>query len=179
MIKTPRLLLRHWQDTDIEPWVAMNLDPRVMEFFSSTYTRDIAVARAQERRRELDEAGHGWWVVEAPGVTPFAGIVTLNEVPFAAHFTPAWEIGWRFAPAYWHRGYATESARGVVDFAFNTLGLKEVVAMTAVSNVRSERVMQRIGMVRDPAEDFDHPRVEKGHPLERHVLYRIAAPNGA
>jgi RimJ/RimL family protein N-acetyltransferase len=175
-IKTPRLLLRHWEDADIEPWVAMNLDPRVTEFFAWSFSREIAVERAEQRRRELDQPGHGWWVVEAPGVTSFAGIVTLNEVAMEAHFTPAWEIGWRFARQFWHRGYATESARGVIDFAFNTLGLKEVVALTAVTNVRSQRVMQRLGMTCDRADDFDHPKVDKGHPLERHVLYRISAP---
>jgi RimJ/RimL family protein N-acetyltransferase len=173
MIKTPRLLLRHWQDTDIEPWVAMNLDPRVTEFFATAYTRELALARAEECRRELDERGHGWWVVEVPGVTPFAGVICLREVPFEAHFTPANEIGWRFAPEYWHRGYATEGARGALDFAFNTLGWEEVVAMTTMLNVPSQRVMERLGMTRDSADDFDHPKVEKDHTLERHVLYKI------
>jgi ribosomal-protein-alanine N-acetyltransferase len=173
MIKTPRLLLRHWQDSDIEPWVAMNLDPRVTEFFAKTYTREGAIEAAERCRRQLDQQGYGWWIVEVPDVTPFAGVVCLQKVPFEAHFTPAYEIGWRFAPEYWHRGYATEGARGALDFAFNTLGWKEVVALTALLNVPSQRVMQRLGMSRDPSDDFDHPKVEKGHPLERHVLYRI------
>jgi RimJ/RimL family protein N-acetyltransferase len=173
MIKTPRLLLRHWQDSDIEAWVAMNLDPRVTEFFAITYTREDAIDAAERCRRHLDQQGYGWWIVEVPGVTPFAGVVCLQKVPFEAHFTPAYEIGWRLAPEYWHRGYATEGARGALDFAFKTLHWKEVVGMTAAANMPSQRVMQRIGMRHDPADDFDHPRVDKGHPLERHVLYRI------
>jgi 3-dehydroquinate dehydratase/shikimate dehydrogenase len=172
-IETPRLLLRHWRDSDIEPWVAMNLDPRVTEFFSSTYTREIAEAGAVLGRRDLDERGYGWWVVEVRGGTPFAGVVCLREVPFEAHFTPALEVGWRFAPEHWGKGYATEGARGALEYAFETLGWDEVVAMTAVQNVRSRRVMQRLGMTRDPNDDFDHPKVPEGHPLQRHVLYRL------
>jgi ribosomal-protein-alanine N-acetyltransferase len=172
-IETPRLLLRHWRDADIEPWVAMNLDPRVNEFLFSTYPREFAESRAALRRRELDELGYGWWVVEVRGGTPFAGVVCLREVPFEAHFAPAREVGWFFAPEHWGNGYATEGARGALEHAFAALGWDEVVAMTAVQNVRSERVMQRLGMTRDPKDDFDHPKVEAGHPLRRHVLYRI------
>jgi RimJ/RimL family protein N-acetyltransferase len=172
-IETPRLLLRHWKDSDIEPWVAMNADPRVTEFFSSTYTRAISEAAAMLRRRELDDLGYGWWVVEVRGGAPFAGVVVLGEVPFEAHFTPAREVGWRFAPEHWGNGYATEGARGALDHAFAALGWHEVVAMTAVQNLRSQRVMRRLGMTRDPADDFEHPKVEEGHPLRRHVLYRI------
>jgi RimJ/RimL family protein N-acetyltransferase len=172
-IETPRLLLRHWKDSDIEPWVAMNADPRVTEFFSSTYTRAISEAAAMLRRRELDDLGYGWWVVEVRGGAPFAGVVVLGDVPFEAHFTPAREVGWRFAPEHWGNGYATEGARGALDHAFAALGWHEVVAMTAVQNLRSQRVMRRLGMTRDPADDFEHPKVEEGHPLRRHVLYRI------
>jgi RimJ/RimL family protein N-acetyltransferase len=175
-IKTPRLLLRHWQDTDIEPWVAMNLDPRVMEFFPRPLPRDLALTQAETMRRKLDDLGYGWWVVEVPGVTPFAGVIALQEVPFEAHFTPAYEIGWRFAPEFWHRGFATEGARGALDYGFTTLGLNEIVALTAAINLPSRRVMERLGMTHDPAEDFDHPRVEKGNRVERHVVYRITAP---
>lgn len=151
----------------------MNLDPRVTEFFASTYTREGLIEWAERCRREVDELGYGWWVVEAVGVAPFVGNICLREVPFEAHFTPAWEVGWRLAPEFWHRGYATEGARGAIAFGFNTLGLKEIVAMTAVMNLPSQRVMERAGLMRDPVDDFDHPRVDKGHPLERHVLYRI------
>jgi ribosomal-protein-alanine N-acetyltransferase len=176
-IETPRLILRHWRDADIEPWVAMNLDPRVTEFFTSQYTRALVESAAALRRRELDERGYGWWVVEVRGGAPFVGVVCLREVPFEAHFTPAHEVGWRFAPEHWGNGYATEGARGALEHAFGALGWDEVVAMTAVQNVRSQRVMQRLGMTRDPNDDFDPPTVEEGHPLRRHVLYRIRRPD--
>ena len=148
---------------------------RVTEFFSTTYTRDFALSTAAARRRELDELGYGWWVVEVREVAAFAGVICLREVPFEAHFTPAREIGWRLAPAYWGNGYATEGARAALTFGFDDLKWDEIVAMTAVPNVRSRRVMQRLGMTRDPKDDFEHPKVEEGHPLRRHVLYRIRA----
>jgi RimJ/RimL family protein N-acetyltransferase len=171
-IESCRLVLRGWRDSDVEPWVAMNADPRVTEFFGRTYTREFSESRAALRRRELEERGYGWWVAEVRGGPSFAGVICLCEVPFEAPFTPAREIGWRFSPEVWGRGYATEGARAALGFAFGQLGWDEVVAFTAVRNARSRAVMERIGMRRDPQEDFDHPLIEEGNPLRRHVLYR-------
>jgi ribosomal-protein-alanine N-acetyltransferase len=103
----------------------------------------------------------------------FIGFVGLNEIHFQAHFTPAVEVGWRLAREHWGRGYATEAARAAVEFGFNELELPEIVAMTALKNAPSRRVMERLGMTTDPADDFDHPRVPPG-PLRRHALYRLA-----
>lgn len=175
-IETARLLLRPWRDSDVEPWVQMNADPRVAEFFPRIYTRELSESTAQRLRADLDSRGYGWWVVEVRDGAAFAGVVALQEVPFPSHFTPAREIGWRFVPERWGHGYATEAARAALGFAFNRLGWKEVVALTAVSNIRSQRVMERLGMTRDAGGDFDHPRIEEGHPLRHHVLYRIVAP---
>jgi ribosomal-protein-alanine N-acetyltransferase len=116
------------------------------------------------------------WAVEIPGVSPFAGFVGLAHANFEAHFTPCVEIGWRLAVPYWHNGYATEAARASLAHGFDVLKLFEIVALTATQNVSSRRVMERIGMTRDPADDFDHPSIDKGHPLSRCVLYRISAP---
>ncbi|MGC9992393.1 MAG: GNAT family N-acetyltransferase [Candidatus Cybelea sp.] len=167
------MLLRRWRDSDIEPWVAMNADPRVTEFFPSASTRERSESMAEHFRRELESSGYGWWVVEVRGGAPFAGVVCLQDVPFQAPFTPTREIGWRFLPEMWGHGYATEGARSALEHAFGVLGWDEVVAMTAVKNVRSQRVMQRLGMTRDPNDDFDHPKAGEGHPLRRHVLYRL------
>jgi RimJ/RimL family protein N-acetyltransferase len=175
------LILRDWRDDDIDAWVRMNAHPRVMEFFPQRHPRErseanavaIGFATVQRLRRELSENGYGWWAVEIRGGASFAGVIVLQAVPFAAPFTPANEIGWRFAFEHWGRGYATEGARAALQFAFNELGWREVVALTAVSNLRSQRVMQRLGMTHDPLDDFDHPKIEPGHPLHRHVLYRI------
>lgn len=178
-IETARLLLRAWRDSDVEPWVQMNADPRVTEFFHRISTRELSESMAHGLRADLERRGYGWWVVEVRERTAFAGVVALQEVPFQAHFTPAREIGWRFAPECWGRGYATEAARAALGFAFNRLGWNEVVAMTAVRNIRSQRVMERLGMTGVAGGDFDHPRIEEGHLLRRHVLYRIAAPEAA
>ncbi|HVS44993.1 MAG TPA: GNAT family N-acetyltransferase, partial [Candidatus Dormibacteraeota bacterium] len=105
----------------------------------------------------------------------FIGFVGLQRVPFEAHFTPAVEVGWRLDPAHWGHGYATEAALACLDLGFGPLGLEEIVSMTTPGNARSWRVMERIGMHRDPADDFDHPRIAEGHPIRRHVVYRLRA----
>ena len=175
-IFTPRLQLRTWRDSDVEPWVAMGADERVMEFFPGTYDRPKALSIAALIRAGLDTNGYGWWVLEPKDGPPFGGVIALQAVPFEAPFTPAIEIGWRLPYELWGKGFATEGAQAALDFAFEKLGVHEVVAMTSALNLRSQRVMERLGMVRDPADDFDHPKVAAGNRLQRHVLYRIKRP---
>lgn len=145
-----------------------------MEFFLRTYDRDESVASAQLIQVELEHDGYGWFVAEVKDRFPFAGVIALQDIPFQAKFTPAYEIGWRFLPEAWGYGYATEGARAALDLAFNRLGWREVVAMTAKINLRSQRVMERLGMTYDPTADFEHPKIPEGHRLRPHVLYRIA-----
>ncbi len=176
VLETARLCLRPWVDADVDGWAALNADPRVMEFFPATYDRARSEASAAAMREHLERNGYGWWAVEVIGGVSFAGVIALQDVPFEARFTPALEVGWRFAYEHWGHGYATEAARAALEFAFDVLQRDEVVAMTALSNVRSQRVMQRLGMHHDPRDDFDHPNIEPGHPLRRHVLYRLRRP---
>lgn len=178
-IETPRLRLRHWCDADIEPFVAMNADPVVMEHFPSVMTRGQTAASVGRIRAHIAEHGFGLWAVAIPGVTRFAGFVGLAHVRFDAPFTPAVEIGWRLATPFWGYGYATEGARAALAYAFETLALDEIVSFTVPANARSQRVMQRIGMRRDPADDFDHPLLPDGHRVRRHVLYRARRPDRA
>lgn len=166
------MLLRGWTDADVESWVEMNADPRVMEFFPSTIGRERSVADATAMRANLERNGYGWFVAEVKGEIPFAGVIALQPVPYETPFTPAREIGWRFVVDAWGRGYATEGASAARDYAFESLGWDEIVAMTAAINMRSRRLMERIGMTHDAADDFDHPRLDAGHRLSRHVLYR-------
>lgn len=179
VLETPRLILRGWRDTDVEAWAAMCADPRVMEYFPSTRDRAWAEATAHLFRTELERNGYGWWPIEVKGGTPFAGVIILQEIPFEAHFTPAMEVGWWLAYDSWGHGYATEGARAALGFAFRELHRTEVVAITTPVNVRSRRVMQRLGMTRDPKDDFENPRIAEGHPLRTHVLYRLKAPPAA
>ncbi len=175
-LATPRLILRKWREEDLEPFAAMGADPRVMEFFPNRLTRAESDAMAGRIQQHFDERGFGLWAVEIPHVTPFAGFVGLNTPRFEAHFTPCVEIGWRLAAAYWGQGYATEGAVKALEVAFGPLNQSEVVAMTSTVNLRSRRVMDRLGMTYDPQDDFDHPLLAEGHPLRRHVLYRIQRP---
>lgn len=174
-LHTDRLLLRRWLPADRGPFAAMNADRTVMEYFPDRLSRaesDAAVTRIESH---FAQHGFGLWAVEITNVVPFAGFIGLAVPRFEAHFTPCIEIGWRLAAAHWGRGYATEGARAALAFAFDVLGREEVVSFTVPGNMRSRRVMERIGMTHDPADDFDHPFLPAGHPLRRHVLYRTAA----
>jgi RimJ/RimL family protein N-acetyltransferase len=132
---------------------------------------DAFVARAEAH---FEERGFGLWAVEVRDGGTFAGFVGLSTPRFDAHFQPSVEIGWRLGPEHWGRGYATEGARAALAFGFEVLRLEGIVSFTVPANVRSRRVMEKIGMTYDPADDFDHPLLAEGHPLRRHVLYRIA-----
>jgi len=172
-LETPRLILRQWRDADIDPWAEMNADPRVMEFFPALYDRARAEETAASMRGEIERDGYGFWAVEIKASGAFAGMIGLNEITYDIPVHPKCEVGWRLAFDAWGHGYATEGARAALQFAFDTLGWPEVVAFTAALNQRSRRVMDRLGMVRDPDADFDHPRLKEGDALRRHVLYRI------
>ena len=153
----------------------MNADLAVMEHFPGLLTRPESDALVRRIERTFDRRGYGLWVVEEPGVTEFAGFVGLMYHDFPAHFTPCVEVGWRLAKEFWGRGYATEAGLASLRFGFETVGVDEIVSMTTVQNLRSRAVMQRLGMTRDPADDFDHPNLAPESPLRRHVLYRISA----
>jgi RimJ/RimL family protein N-acetyltransferase len=173
VIRTERLLLREWREEDRDPWAALNADPQVMEYFPATLDRAESDAAFDRIASTLAERGRGLWALDLDGA--FIGFTGLAEPRFDAPFTPATEIGWRLARAAWGHGYATEAASAVLDHAFGALGLREVVSFTSVGNVRSRSVMERLGMTHDPADDFDHPGIEAGHPLRRHVLYRASS----
>jgi len=174
-LRTRRLVLREWREEDAEPFAAMSADPAVMQYlvpFPDRAAMDAGVAAARTHWREH---GFGQSVVELPGEAPFIGVVGLSRVRFALPFAPAVEAAWRLARPYWGRGYAYEAARAAIDDGFGRLGLDKIVAFTVPANLASRRVMEELGMTRDPAEDFDfeHPRLPPGHPLRRHVLYRL------
>ncbi|MFJ9825881.1 GNAT family N-acetyltransferase [Streptomyces sp. NPDC101160] len=173
-LRTDRLLLRRWRDSDLEPWAAMMADPEVREHLGELLTREQSDATVDLMRAQFDERGFGWWAVELRETGEFLGRAGLDQVGASMPFT-AVDVGWRLKRAAWGHGYATEAARACLTFAFETLRLPEVIAMTTVRNVRSQAVMRRLGMTRDPADDFDDPSVPEG-PLRRCVLYRIAAP---
>jgi RimJ/RimL family protein N-acetyltransferase len=171
-IRTDRLWLRQWVASDREAFARLNADARVMKYFSAVLSREESDILAARIEAHIDRHHWGLWAVEITGVTPFAGFIGLATPRFDAHFTPCTEIGWRLAADSWGCGYATEGARAVLAFGFGTLGLDEIVSFTVPDNLASRRVMERIGMVHNPSDDFEHPGLPAGHRLRRHVLYR-------
>jgi len=172
-LNTPRLWLRQWRASDLEPFAALNADPRVMEFMSGCLSGVQSDALARGCEAEIAQQGWGFWATQLRASGAFIGFVGLHVPSFEAPFTPCVEIGWRLARDSWGNGFATEAARECLRFAFGSLGLKEVVSFTVPLNRRSRAVMERLGMRHDAPGDFDHPRLPAGHPLRRHVLYRL------
>lgn len=173
-LETERLRLRRWRDDDRAPFAALNADPEVMEHFVTALTREESDGFVDRIEAQFDEHGYGLWAVEVKANGTFIGFTGLAVQTFPAHFTPAVEVGWRLARSAWGHGYASEAARASLAVGWDA-GLTEVVSITSTHNLRSQAVMQRIGMTRDPADDFDHPGVPEGHRLLRHVLYRITS----
>ena len=170
---TSRLRLRQWRSSDCGPFAELNADPRVMEFFPSTLAPEASHVAVHRWQSQIAERGWGLWAAELRGTNEFIGFVGL-QVPVAPlPFAPCVEVGWRLAHAHWGKGYATEGARGALRVGFGRLELQEIVSFTAVNNVRSRAVMERLGM-REAESTFEHPSVPEGSPLRWHCLYRLS-----
>lgn len=174
MIHTERLILRPWRESDFEPFSKMCADPRVMECFPALLTRQESDLLAQRLMKDIQEHGWGLWAVSVVDGADFIGFIGLNSVKYSTPFTPAVEVGWRLAYDFWGHGYATEGAQAALKYGFEALQLNEIVSFTVPDNKRSRHVMEKIGMHRDLAGDFDHPLLPDGHKLKRHVLYRLS-----
>jgi len=170
-ILTPRLRLRAWRETDLAPFATMNADPRVMEHFPAPLDPAASDALAGRIRDHHARHGFGGCVVETREGAEFVGTVGLTHIRFDTPFTPAVEIGWRLAHAHWGKGYAAEAARAALAIGFDQLQLDQIYSFTVPANVRSWRLMERMGMTRSPADDFDHPLLPPDSPLRRHVTY--------
>jgi RimJ/RimL family protein N-acetyltransferase len=176
---TERLTLRRWRAADHEPFAALNADPDVMEYLPVCLSRaesDQLIARSDAG---FDQRGYGLWALELRATREFIGFTGLDVPSFESHFTPAVEVGWRLARAAWGHGYATEAGRAALAFGFEEAGLDEIVSLTSAVNLRSRAVMERIGMTHHAADDFDHPELEVGDSLSRHVLYRMSVRDWA
>ncbi|KAK1180490.1 GNAT family N-acetyltransferase [Streptomyces sp. NBS 14/10] len=170
-LRTDRLVLRGWRESDLAPWAAMNADPEVREYFPGILTREQSDASVAHFQADLDQRGWGWWAVEVKATGAFIGFTGLDPVDEDTPFTGV-EVGWRLARPHWGHGYATEAARAALDHGFESVGLTEILAITTATNLRSQAVMRRLGMTRDPADDFDDMTVSEG-PLRRSVVYRL------
>jgi RimJ/RimL family protein N-acetyltransferase len=170
---THRLRLRRWRDEDREPFARMSADPRVMEFFPNLFDRAASDAMLARMESKMLLQGWGWWAVEIDNTQEFIGFVGLNVPAPELPCSPCVEVGWRLAFDYWGKGYATEAAQGAVKVGFELLALDEIVSFTAVGNLRSQAVMERLNMKKSP-ETFLHPSLPPQHPLAEHCLYRLS-----
>lgn len=174
IIETNRLILRTWTEEDIDPMTAIDQDPRVCEFLPGIGNREATKADIQRNIQHYAQHGFCLYAVEIKSTHEFIGWIGLNIATFEAHFTPATEIGWRLDSRHWNKGYATEGAKAVLQYAFTKLNLNEIVSFTTVNNKASRRVMEKIGLHRNVQDDFDHPKLDKSHSLCKHVLYRLS-----
>jgi RimJ/RimL family protein N-acetyltransferase len=175
ILATPRLRLRRWLPEDREPFATLSADPEVMEYFPAVLSCQECDEVLDRNEAHFERHGFGWWAAEHQG--KFIGSIGLAVPRFEAAFTPCVEVGWFLARPWWGQGFATEGARAALDYGFGALGLPEIVAFTVPGNLRSRRVMEKLGMIY--AQDFDHPSLPDGHPLQRHVLYRLRASDSS
>jgi ribosomal-protein-alanine N-acetyltransferase len=175
ILGTERLILRNWRAADRQPFAQVNADPLVMEFMPATLSNSESDLLVDKIEKHFQTHGFGLFAAELRASHSFIGYIGLAVPSFQARFTPCVEVGWRLSAMHWGQGLATEGAREVMRYAFGVLKLNDVVSFTVPGNARSRRVMEKLGMKHDPADDFDHPKLPEGHPLRRHVLYRLRA----
>ena len=172
ILETPRLILRHWKRQDYAPYIALNMDADVMEFFPSVSTEEQTLQQIERFTSHIIEHGYGFFAVERKDNNQFIGFTGLSHPRFDSYFTPCVEIGWRLSKANWGYGFATEAATACLTYGFTTLALDEIYSFTSVLNKRSEQVMIKTGMKKQGF--FDHPAIDGSSVLKKHVLYKIA-----
>lgn len=173
MIETERLILREWKDSDLEGLIALNASSEVCRYFPSTLTSQESTNMFSKIQSRFESNGFCFYAIEQKSTRNFIGFCGLNTPSFKAHFTPCVEIGWRIMPDYWSIGYATESANAALHEGFARFKMNEIVSFTVPQNTASRRVMEKIGMKYSPIDTFEHPNIPEGHPLKKHVLYRM------
>ena len=173
ILRTRRLILRRWKESDLLPFAGMNADQRVMEFMLGKMTEEETRQSVESIKKHFDAHGFGRWAVEIADSEKFIGFVGISIPPYTLPFSPCAEVAWRICAEEWGKGYAPEAANEALRDGFERAGLQEIVAFTTLTNVKSRRVMEKLGMQYCPAEDFNHPMVPEDHLLRRHVLYRM------
>jgi RimJ/RimL family protein N-acetyltransferase len=174
-VRTERLLMRRWQDSDRDPFAALNADPKTLVYFPSTLTRAQSDDLVDVIESRFDTQGFGLWALEVTATGEFIGFTGLNPMPEDVPGAGGMEVGWRLAQSAWHHGYATEAARAALDVAWNGAGLDEIWSMTAVLNTPSQAVMRRIGLTE--VARWDHPRIAEDSPVRPHVTFHADRPS--
>jgi RimJ/RimL family protein N-acetyltransferase len=174
VIITDRLVLRRWTDADRPAFAAINGDPRVHDWLGGPITAEATDTMVDRINAGIDAQGFGLWAAEQRADGRLAGMIGLSRVAAGdLPVGPCVEIGWRLHPDLWGQGLASEGARAALDWGFGPGTLTEIVAFTAETNLASQAVMRRIGVVPDPARGFDPPRLAQDHPLRRHVVWTV------
>lgn len=173
IIETERLILRTWKKEDADPYFQINQNPKIIEFIRGPITMEQVNDFISAVNRQSDKHGYTLWAVELKETGELMGFIGLNYIDWESHFTPAVEVGWRLGSQFWGKGYATEGAKASLDYGFKQCGLKEIVSFTVPANIRSIRVMEKIGLKRDVNGDFAHPKLAADHLLSQHILYRL------
>lgn len=171
IFKSDRLGFRNWEEGDLTPFAEMNADPEVMTFFPNCLTRDQTAEMIARLKTGYAENGYTFFAVDELESQDFIGFIGLIQPNFEAFFTPCVEIGWRLKKSVWNKGYATEGANACLTYGFKTFGFSEIIAITAVVNKKSERIMQKVGMTYIGI--FEHPQLALGHELRSHLVYKI------
>lgn len=171
-LESERVLLRGWKESDLEPWIALNLDPENLRYFPRIYSPEESRVSYSRIKEIFDSGPIGLWAAEEKSSGEFMGFVGIarQDIP-GVSFMPCHEIGWRLDKQYWGQGYATEAARVVLDYGLNQVGLAEIYSFTAVHNLPSINVMKKIGLHERPELAFAHPRIEDSSPVKNHVVY--------
>ena len=175
-IETDRLTLRRFRSEDTDTMVAINADPRVMEYFPATMLREATLAHLARISDHWETNGFGLFALEIRENGQMIGFTGLTIPTYSVPASPCVEVGWRLSPDAWGKGFATEAASACLQWGFSELDLKEIVSFTFAGNTRSRRVMERLGMHHDKVDSFDHPMLPPDSPLLRHVLYRLPTP---
>lgn len=171
-VQTERVNLRQWRAEDKPLFAAINADPKVMEYFPSTLSRAQSDALVDRVSNDINLSGWGFWAAERVDTAEFIGFVGINFSAEGLPFAPCVDIGWRLGSQHWGQGLATEAAHGAMAFAFSHASIEKLVSMTSLANTASERVMQKLGMIKSP-KTFLHPKIAQGHLLQEHVLYEL------
>lgn len=173
LLKSKRLGFRKWLEKDIEPFSSMNADKEVMEYFPNTLSKTESIQFIEAIQKKFDHDGYALYAVEELKSQEFIGFIGFwrpsIELRTQLGIDPFVEIGWRLRKESWNKGYATEGAKACLDFGFNQLNLKEIYSFTTKVNLRSESVMQKIGMQK--VQEFDYPNLNTV--IKPHVLYRL------
>lgn len=170
-VETNRLIMRSWSESDVEPFIQLNADDEVMEFFPNTLSQNETLSFIKKIENQFHKWGFGWFAVEHKETGLFIGFIGLSKPEFQSHFTPCVEIGWRLDKRFWNRGLATEGAKAVLELGFDQYDLEEIYSFTTTENKASESVMKKIGMRK--VGSFRHPMIPEANPLCEHLLYRI------